>query len=82
MAIDVPPDALGSIPLPAVALWQQRHFVVIYSIELDNIYVADPLKGLLRYKDNDFLDGWLRTSDGNKKLGTLLVLVPSFDAQL
>ena len=45
-------------PLPCIAHWQQRHFVVIYKIKNDKIYVADPAHGKIIYDKEEFLKNW------------------------
>ena len=40
-------------PLPCIAFWQQKHFVVIYKIKGNRIHVADPAHGLLEYSKED-----------------------------
>ena len=32
-------------PLPVIVHWQQKHFVVVYKIRKDRVYVADPAFG-------------------------------------
>lgn len=61
-------------PLPCIAHWNQNHFVVIYKIIKDKIYVADPAHGLLVYKKEEFIKSWV--SDG-KDEGVLLLLEPT-----
>lgn len=58
-------------PLPCVAHWNQNHFVVIYKIKKDKIYIADPAHGLLVYSKEEFIKSWV--SDGNDE-GILLLL--------
>ena len=36
------------IPLPCIAHWRQRHFIVVYAVDKNSVYVADPL-GLIAY---------------------------------
>ncbi len=50
-------------PLPCIAHWNQNHFVVIYKIKKDKIYIADPAHGLLVYSKEEFIKSWV--SDGN-----------------
>ena len=33
---------LLSIPLPCIAHWQQKHFVVVYGVDKKNVWIADP----------------------------------------
>ena len=66
-------------PLPCIAHWRQRHFVVIYKIdEKEQVHIADPAHGLIVYSKVDFLKAWLNLaiSNGNNK-GMILVLDPS-----
>lgn len=46
-------------PLPCVVWWNQVHFVVVYKIKKNRVYVADPAKGKVRYTKEEFLRGWL-----------------------
>lgn len=64
-------------PLPAIVHWNQRHFVVVYKISKDRVYVADPgAKGLMTYRKADFLRHWQRTSQP-KNEGIVLLLEPT-----
>ena len=51
-------------PLPCVVHWYQRHFVIVYKIGKNKVYVADPAEGLIAYTREEFLKGWL--SDGEE----------------
>ena len=64
---------LEDAPLPCIAHWNQNHFVVIYKIKKDTVYLADPAHGLLKYTKEDFLKSW--KSDVND--GILLLLEPT-----
>ncbi|KAA2240189.1 peptidase domain-containing ABC transporter [Chitinophaga agrisoli] len=66
-------DLAEAAPFPCVAFWQQRHFIVVYKIKRDTIYVADPAHGLLEYSRRDFLQGWAMTDN----TGIILSLEPS-----
>ena len=46
-------------PLPAIVFWQQRHFVVVYKIKANTVYVADPAHGLLKYNKEEFIKEWI-----------------------
>jgi ATP-binding cassette subfamily B protein len=61
--------------LPCIAHWNQNHFVVIYKIRKDTIYVVDPAHGPLTYTKEEFLKSW--QSDTND--GVLLMLEPGPD---
>ncbi|MDA2530470.1 peptidase domain-containing ABC transporter [Bacillus cereus] len=55
-------DALKEIPLPAIAHVVMNdgllHYVVIYKVKKNKIYVADPGKGLVSYTFEDFCKIW------------------------
>lgn len=68
------------VPLPCIAHWRQRHFVVAYKITTKHVYVADPAFGKVRHTHKEFCDGWLNRKDPNTTAGTLLLLeaTPTF----
>lgn len=70
-------------PLPCIAYWEQRHFVVLYRIEGDRVYVADPAIGLVRYSREEFLRGWQsgRGQDAGGGVVLLLEPIPGVDTE-
>ncbi|MHA7059529.1 peptidase domain-containing ABC transporter [Aquimarina sp. M1] len=48
-------------PLPCVVYWRQRHFVVVYKITKDKVFVADPAHGLITYTKKKFIEAWVGT---------------------
>jgi ATP-binding cassette subfamily B protein len=64
---------LEDAPLPCIAHWNQNHFVVIYKIKNDKIFIADPGHGVLKYTKGEFLKSW--KSDVTE--GVLLLLEPT-----
>lgn len=64
---------LEDAPLPCIAHWNQNHFVVIYKIKKNTIYIADPGHGLLKYSKEEFLKSW--KSDAHE--GILLLFEPT-----
>lgn len=65
------------VPFPCIAHWRQRHFVVVYEIKKDKVYVADPAHGLVKYSKKDFLNGWIGKSADDTSEGYLLLLEPT-----
>lgn len=69
-------------PLPCIAHWRQRHYVVVYEAKKKNghyiLTVADPAYGLVTYTEEEFKRGWL-SSKVNKEAdeGILLLLEPT-----
>lgn len=60
--------------LPCIVHWYQRHFVVVYKIKKDQIFVADPAVGLITYSFEEFKKGWLSAKDNGHETGVALLL--------
>ena len=60
-------------PLPCIAYWNQRHFIVVYKIQKNKVFVADPAHGLIEFTKAEFLKGW---SIGQEE-GVILTMDPS-----
>lgn len=60
---------------PCIALWNQRHYVVIYEISANRVIVGDPVGGLLKYSYNRFLSSWICNSEMRK--GIIMTLSPT-----
>ncbi|MGL5244875.1 MAG: cysteine peptidase family C39 domain-containing protein, partial [Sarcina sp.] len=67
-----PEDIFSDIPLPAIAHVvvdkTLLHFVVIHKISKEEIIVADPAQGIIKYKTKEFFDIWT---------GVLLIMTPT-----
>lgn len=67
-------DIFGEIPLPAIAHVvidnTMLHYVVMHKISEKEIIVADPAKGIVKYKPSDFFNIWT---------GVLIILTPTSD---
>jgi ATP-binding cassette subfamily B protein len=84
MGVSLTPEKLfSSAPLPLVVHWKQNHFVVVYKISKDIVFVADPAFGLVKYNKQEFLKNWISVQeDGEKKgLALLLETTPDFYAE-
>jgi ATP-binding cassette subfamily B protein len=47
------------VPLPCIVHWNKEHFVVVYKVKKDRVYVSDPSYGLLDYTMDEFLNCWI-----------------------
>jgi ATP-binding cassette subfamily B protein len=65
-------DLQSEQPFPCIVYWQQKHFVVVYKIKKNKVYISDPALGLLTYSKEEFLQHWGNT----EKQGIALVLEP------
>ena len=71
---DVP--GLMQFPLPCIAYWQQKHFVVVYKISKKYVWVSDPAEGRLKLKRSFFEKGWCNR--GKKGIVLGLETTPAF----
>ncbi len=63
-------DALMGIDLPFIAHWEGYHYIVVYGISKDNVWVADPGPGFRKMSVEEFERGWT---------GTCLLFTPGTD---
>ena len=61
-------------PLPCIIHWRQRHFLIVYKIEKDKVYVADPAYGNMVYKKEKFLEGWQNTKYLDTAIEGIIIL--------
>ena len=66
-------------PLPCIVHWKQQHFIVVYKIKNNEVYVSDPAHGLIKYSEKEFLDCWLSTKKDDEDKGIALLLEPTPD---
>ena len=69
-------DLKTKVPLPCIIHWQAKHFVVVYKIGRNHVFVADPVKGKCRYKREDFVKGW-HSQDKRSDSRIVLLLEPN-----
>jgi ATP-binding cassette, subfamily B, bacterial len=75
LGLTVTYDSLAQqIPLPCIAHWRQRHYVVVYEATATNVTIADPGHGLISYTKQDFLKGWLPEKNSNDDSEGVLLL--------
>lgn len=72
-------ELLEEAPLPFIAHWQQRHFVVVYKVSKKKVWVADPAHGQITYSVDEFMAGW--SADGQTGIGMFLEVTPTFYQQ-
>ena len=71
-------EKLRSAPLPAVLHWNQNHFVVLVEAGRRATKVADPARGIIAYKKEEFMDYWTSNKTGeDKNVGTALLMEPA-----
>jgi ATP-binding cassette, subfamily B, bacterial len=66
-------DLLEIAPFPCIAYWNQSHFVVVYKIKKDKVFISDPAHGLLTLTKAEFLKGWAASGE----TGIVLLMEPT-----
>ncbi|HQG78005.1 MAG TPA: peptidase domain-containing ABC transporter [Bacteroidales bacterium] len=78
LGLKIPVDFLKEKAiLPCIVHWRQNHFVVVYKITKNEIHVADPATGTVRYTFEEFEKHWAGTLIDGKKAGLALMLEPT-----
>ncbi|MEZ5012643.1 MAG: cysteine peptidase family C39 domain-containing protein [Bacteroidales bacterium] len=65
------------VPLPCIAHWRQNHFVVVYRIKGDRVYLADPAIGKVVCSVEEFERNWAGTIVDDVKNGLVMILQPT-----
>lgn len=65
------------VPLPLIAHWQQEHFIVVYKVKRNKVYVADPIGTLTTYSSEEFCARWGTSTEGQELTGIALLLEPT-----
>ncbi|MCC9935558.1 peptidase domain-containing ABC transporter, partial [Streptococcus agalactiae] len=51
-------DSFPKIKVPAIALWESKHFVVIEKVTSKHVWIVDPELGKLKYDLKEFSEGF------------------------
>jgi len=70
-------EQLETITLPAIAHWRQNHFVVIYKVRKNKIWVSDPARGNKVYNKDEFTKLWSSSQKDGINFGVVLILDPT-----
>lgn len=68
-------EYLKNLSVPAILHWNQNHFVLFYKFAKDRFYIADPAKGIKKFKAEELEEHWL--TDKENHTGIILELVPT-----
>lgn len=65
-------------PLPCIVHWNKNHYVVLYKIKKDTVYISDPAHGLITYTKAEFIKHWIgNNADDTTEEGIALLVEPS-----
>jgi len=66
---------LVEAPLPLIVHFNKNHFVVVFKIKKDVVYVSDPGYGLITYTKKEFIASWIgNNATDNTQEGVALLL--------
>jgi ATP-binding cassette subfamily B protein len=69
---------LKEVPLPCIVHWNKNHYVVLYKIKKDTIYISDPAHGLITFTKDEFIKNWIgNNADENTEEGIILLVEPT-----
>ena len=69
---------LKEAPFPCIVHWNKNHYVVVYKIRKNKIYISDPAHGLITYTKDEFIESWIgKNADENTEEGIALMLEPT-----
>ncbi|MCB0844463.1 MAG: peptidase domain-containing ABC transporter [Bacteroidetes bacterium] len=82
MAVKIPvkdkadSPSLRVAPMPCIVHWNQNHFLVVYKVDDQYVWIADPGAGKFKLSYEEFAASFC--SDGNKGIALLLETTPEF----
>ena len=77
LGVKIPYDLLEEkVTLPCIVHWRQNHFVVLYRIKDDKLWIADPATGLIKISREEFEKNWANTLADGKKAGLAMIIEP------
>ena len=72
-------SSLFMAPLPAIAHWNQDHFIVVYKMNKKYVWISDPAIGKYKLTLSEFSKGWNHKT--SKGIALLLETTPAFNEQ-
>lgn len=69
-------------PLPFIAHWRQRHFLVVYGFKKGHVLISDPAHGLVKMTDEEFKAGWISSTENGQPVGLAMMMEPTPDFYL
>ncbi|TCI94216.1 peptidase domain-containing ABC transporter [Tenacibaculum sp. M341] len=71
-------EKLREAPLPCIVHWNKNHYVVLYKIKKDTVFISDPAHGLITFTKEEFIKHWIgNNADENTEEGIALLVEPT-----
>lgn len=71
----------AAVKIPCIAHLKYNHYVVIYGVNKDLVYIADPAVGLTIFEKRQFLDNWIVKVEDKEPKGICLLIYPEKNIQ-
>lgn len=72
------PTLSTEVAMPCILHWGNHHYVVVYKIKKNKIYLSDPARGLIVVNKVNFLEKWIgKNADDHTPEGIALLLEPT-----
>ena len=81
LGIQLAYNKLKEAPLPCILHWNKNHYVVLYKIKKDTVYISDPAHGLISFTKKEFLQHWIgnnATEETQDGIALLIEPTPKF----
>ncbi|WP_425659530.1 peptidase domain-containing ABC transporter [Tenacibaculum ascidiaceicola] len=71
-------NKLKEAPFPCIVHWNKNHYVVLYKIKKDTVYISDPAHGLISFTKEEFIQHWIgNNANENTEEGIALLVEPT-----
>ena len=65
-------------PLSCIVHWNKNHYVVLYKIKKNTVYISDPAHGLITYTKKEFIKHWIgNNANEDTEEGIALLIEPT-----
>jgi len=68
-------EKLLEASFPYIVHWNKNHYVVVYKIKKDKVYISDPAHGLITYTKEEFIRHWIGNNANEKTEEGIALLV-------
>lgn len=75
LGVKISLEKLKEAPLPCILHWNENHYVVLFKIKKDKLYLSDPAHGLLDYSKSEFLEKWIGKNTTEKDAEGIALLI-------
>lgn len=81
LGVRVTIEQLKEVQLPCILHWRQNHYVILYKMNANSYYIADPAKGLSTLSEKEFTQNWFSHKELYDGISLLITPSPTFYEQ-